>query len=68
MKIIEPASSQASTYLYDSNYLIKILENAGEIKDDKCIFTADTVAMHLNIEREEVLVSLYLAFKTYVLL
>ena len=62
-KVMKPASSKASTYLRYSNHLIEILEKVGEISDNDCIFAADAVAMHPNVDREEVITALIVAFE-----
>lgn len=63
-KTMKLASSKASTYLRDLNHLIEKLKSVGRIKPNDYLFTANAVAMHPNIDREEAIAAIIISFET----
>ena len=52
------------TSLRESDHLIEILESVGEVGLDDCAFAVDTVAMYLNVDREEAITAFTTSYKT----
>ena len=62
--VMKPVTMQTSTYVRDSDEFIQNLKELGEIEDNESLFTSDAMAMNPNIQTEEAVAALTLAYET----
>ena len=60
---MKPISKKVSTFIRDSDHLIRKLHKLGETQSNDFLFTEDAVAMHPNIDTEEGIVAILLPFE-----